>query len=68
MSTIRECHRECPRRCEGCHTTCTAGIAEGLVNWIASDRIAKQRREKWENNEAMFKLAMKRRKKKVAER
>lgn len=46
MAVIRDCHRDCPRRCEGCHTTCTAGIAEGLVNWIASDKIAKQRREK----------------------
>ena len=68
MIEINHCRSDCPNRAEGCHTTCSVGIAETLVNSLASEQIADERREKKNIDHASFKLMFKRNRLKVRER
>lgn len=68
MIEINHCRSDCPNRAEGCHTTCSVGIAEMLVNSLVREQIADERREKKNIDHTSFRLAHKRNRLKVRER
>lgn len=68
MIEVKHCRSDCPNRAEDCHTTCSVGIAETLVNSLVREQISDQRREKKNIDHAAFKLMLKRNRLKVRER